>query len=62
MTGGNLGCQPDFLLQNPEVATAIENKVRENAGLVASAMLEGPDDDGEAGEGAEASSEQMMEG
>jgi recombination protein RecA len=52
----------DFLLQNPEVATAIENRVRENAGLVASAMLEGPDDEGESGDGAEASSEQMMDG
>ena len=34
-----------FLKENPEVAAAIERKVRENAGLVASAMLEGPDDD-----------------
>ncbi len=33
-----------FLLENPEIAATIENKIRENAGLVASAMLEGPDD------------------
>jgi recombination protein RecA len=32
-----------FLRENPEVAGAIERKIRENAGLVASAMLEGPD-------------------
>ncbi|MGF1611145.1 MAG: recombinase RecA [Kiloniellales bacterium] len=47
-----------FLRENPEVAAGIERKVRENAGLVASAMLEGPDagdgpGDGEAaGDGA----------
>jgi recombination protein RecA len=32
-----------FLKDNPSVAGTIEQKVRENAGLVASAMLEGPD-------------------
>ena len=32
-----------FLKENPAVADTIEHKVRENAGLVASAMLEGPD-------------------
>jgi len=32
-----------FLLENPAMAALIEQKVRENAGLVASAMLEGPD-------------------
>ncbi len=31
-----------FLKDHPEIAQEIENKVRENAGLVASAMLEGP--------------------
>ena len=33
----------NFLRENPEIAATIENKIRENAGLVASAMLEGPD-------------------
>ena len=32
-----------FLRENPAVATTIENAVRENAGLVAEAMLAGPD-------------------
>ena len=32
-----------FLAENPAMAALIEQKVRENAGLVASAMLEGPD-------------------
>jgi recombination protein RecA len=32
-----------FLKENPESAAAIERAIRENAGLVASAMLEGPD-------------------
>ena len=32
-----------FLRENPVVATTIENAVRENAGLVAEAMLVGPD-------------------
>jgi recombination protein RecA len=32
-----------FLKENPEVAAKIEHKVRENAGLVAAAMLEGPE-------------------
>ncbi|MDH3595804.1 MAG: recombinase RecA [Rhodospirillales bacterium] len=48
-----------FLRENPGIADTIEQKIRENAGLVASAMLEGPDgpdgpDGAEAGEGAEA--------
>ncbi len=34
-----------FLRENKEIAASIENKVRENAGLVAAAMLEGPDDE-----------------
>jgi recombination protein RecA len=33
-----------FLKENPQVAQEIEGKIRENAGLVASNMLEGPDD------------------
>ena len=33
-----------FLKEHGEVAAAIERKVRENAGLVAAAMLEGPDE------------------
>ena len=33
----------NFLRENTEIAATIENKIRENAGLVASAMLEGPD-------------------
>ena len=32
-----------FLIENPVVASTIENAVRENAGLVAEAMLVGPD-------------------
>ena len=32
-----------FLADNPTVAMAIENAVRENAGLVAEAMLVGPE-------------------
>ena len=32
-----------FLIENPAVASTIENAVRENAGLVAEAMLVGPD-------------------
>ena len=39
-----------FLRDNPDMAGAIDRKVRENAGLVAAAMLEGPE--GEAGEAA----------
>jgi recombination protein RecA len=39
-----------FLLDNPKIAVEIENKVRENAGLVASAMLMGPDEQAEAEE------------
>ena len=34
-----------FLSENQDVADLIEHKVRENAGLVAAAMLEGPDAD-----------------
>ena len=33
-----------FLLDNPEMATDIERKIRENAGILDSAMLEGPDE------------------
>jgi recombination protein RecA len=51
-----------FLKEHPEIADDIDRKVRENAGLVASAMLEGAEDDkgeddkGEGGEdGGEAS-------
>ena len=32
-----------YMRDNPEMATAIENKIRSNAGLVAEAMLVGPD-------------------
>ena len=32
-----------FLIENPAGASTIENAVRENAGLVAEAMLVGPD-------------------
>ena len=35
--------QKKFLIENPAVASTIENAVRENAGLVAEAMLVGPD-------------------
>ncbi|MCG8360577.1 MAG: recombinase RecA [Kiloniellales bacterium] len=37
-----------FLREHPEIADEIDRKVRENAGLVASAMLEGPDENDEA--------------
>ena len=36
-----------FLIENPVVASTIENAVRENAGLVAEAMLVGPDQEDE---------------
>ncbi len=39
-----------FLRENSEVAATIENAVRENAGLVAEAMLVGPDSEEEADE------------
>ena len=43
-----------FLKENPEVAAEIEYRVRENAGLVSAAMLEGgPEGEGEDGAGAE---------
>jgi recombination protein RecA len=48
-----------FLRENPDMARSIENRIRENAGVVASAMLEGPeappseDDEGDAAAGAE---------
>ena len=43
-----------FLKENPEVAAEIEHRVRENAGLVSTAMLEGgPEGEGEDGAGAE---------
>jgi recombination protein RecA len=43
-----------FLKENPEIAAHIEKKIRENAGLVSAAMLEGGGEDGAGGE-AEAS-------
>ena len=51
-----------FLKEHPAIADEIELKVRENAGLVASAMLEGPegedgDEDGGEGESGEAAAE-----
>ena len=36
-----------FLIENPPVASTIENAVREHAGLVAEAMLVGPDQEDE---------------
>ena len=36
-----------FLIENPAVASTIENALRENAGLVAEAMLVGPDQEDE---------------
>ncbi len=44
-----------FLKENPEIAKQIEQKIRENAGLVSAAMLEGPDDGPQSDEAAEAS-------
>ena len=40
----------EILMENSEVAATIENAVRENAGLVAEAMLVGPDSEEEADE------------
>lgn len=42
-----------FLVENPEIAAEIEQKIRANAGLVADAMLTGPDNDDEKDQGAE---------
>ncbi len=42
-----------FFKENPEIAKTIERKIRENAGLVAAAMLEGPEP-GESNEDPEA--------
>jgi len=42
-----------FLMQNPEIADAIEAKIRENAGLVANAMMGSPDSDGESADASE---------
>ena len=37
----------EFLKQNPEMSAAIERRIRENAGLLASAMITGPEEDAE---------------
>jgi recombination protein RecA len=42
-----------FLKEYPEIADDIDLKVRENAGLVASAMLEGAEGEDDKGEGGE---------
>ena len=42
-----------FLKSNPDIADVIEVKIRENAGLVADAMMGSPDGDGEAADTAE---------
>ena len=42
-----------FLRSNPDIADVIEVKIRENAGLVADAMMGSPDRDGDAAETAE---------
>ena len=42
-----------FLKEHPEIADEIDLKVRQNAGLVASAMLEGGEDGGDGGDGGE---------
>jgi recombination protein RecA len=39
-----------FLREHPEVAATIENKIRQNAGLVATEMLEGRDEPAAGGE------------
>ncbi|HEY9537657.1 MAG TPA: recombinase RecA [Kiloniellaceae bacterium] len=44
-----------FLKENPEIAAQIEKKIRENAGLVSAAMLEGSDDGEPGSDEAEAS-------
>ena len=41
----------NFLKQNPQVAAKIEQKLRENAGLVADALLAGPDEANDDAEG-----------
>ena len=46
-----------FLSDNPDIAVAIEASVRENAGLVADAMLVGPENDDETDPAAAAKSE-----
>ncbi len=55
-----------FLKEHPEVADAIDRQVRENAGLVASAMLEGPvpgagDEDGDGEDAGETAGESAGE-
>jgi len=44
-----------FLKENPEIALEIERRIRENAGILSEAMLQGPtpEDDVEAGDAAE---------
>jgi recombination protein RecA len=37
----------EFLKANPEIADTIERRIRENAGLLASAMITGPEEDAE---------------
>jgi recombination protein RecA len=55
-----------FLTEHPEVAEAIDRQVRENAGLVASAMLEGPipgaDEEESGGETGETAGETAAKG
>ncbi|MBT6314022.1 MAG: DNA recombination/repair protein RecA, partial [Alphaproteobacteria bacterium] len=46
-----------FLKDNPEMASAIELAIRQNAGLVADAMLAGPEPAGDEDEGANPESE-----
>ncbi len=46
-----------FLKEHPEIADEIDLKVRQNAGLVASAMLEGAEGEDDKGEGGEGSGE-----
>lgn len=43
----------NFLREHPELALKLENQIRANAGLVAEAMLAGPDDDNQAREAEE---------
>ncbi|WP_455374303.1 recombinase RecA [Limibacillus halophilus] len=39
-----------FMRDNPDIAKGLETKIRENAGVVANAMLEGPEEEASSGE------------
>jgi recombination protein RecA len=43
-----------FLKENPEIAREIEHRIRENAGILSEAMLEGPTAEDDVGDGSDA--------